>query len=150
MIIEQATDSDAEKILDLQKTAYESEARRYNDYTLPPLVQTLDETRTDIKKQVILKAVDSGKITGSVRAYMENGTCFIGRLIVDPDYQNRGIGKKLMHHIENLFDDADRFELFTGNKSDEALHLYEQLGYTVFKSKKLLTHTLVFLEKKKP
>ena len=37
--------SDAEKILELQKLACESEAERYNDYTIAPLGQTLPERR---------------------------------------------------------------------------------------------------------
>lgn len=147
MIIEQATDNDVKIIFDLQKIAYQSEARRYNDYTLPPLMQTFDEIQADFKKQIILKAVISGTIIGSVRAYMEDGTCYIGRLIVNQDYQDQGIGTKLMHHIESWFSNANRYELFTGHKSEEALHLYNKLGYTIFKSKKLSTHTLVFLEK---
>ena len=147
MNIEIATTDDAEHILNLQKIAYQSEARRYNDYSLPPLIQRLDEIKSDFKKQLFLKAVISGTITGSVRAYIENGTCFIGRLIVHPDYQKQGIGSRLIHHIEDRFSNADRFELFTGQKSEEALHLYNKFGYTIFKNKRVTTHTIVFLEK---
>ena len=147
MNIEEATINDAEHILNLQKIAYQSEARRYNDYTLPPLMQTLDEIQADFKKQFFLKAMISGTIIGSVRAYIENGTCFIGRLIVHPDHQNQGIGTKLIHHIEDRFNNANRFELFTGQKSEEALYLYNKFGYTKFKDKRLSTHNIVFLEK---
>ena len=145
--IDRAADHDANVILDLQRRAYRSEAVRYNDETLPPLLQTLDEILADFKKQIVLKAVVPGRIVGSVRARVENGTCFIGRLIVDPDYQHRGIGESLMRRIEGWFRDADRFELFTGHKSKEALHLYHKLGYTEFRSKRLTTHTMIFLEK---
>ncbi len=147
MIIEKASDYDAEIILRLQKTAYQSEAKRYNDYTLPPLLQTPEEIITDFKNQIVLKAVVSGEIKGSVRAYMENKTCFIGRLIVHPDSQKKGIATELMHNIESRFRSADRFELFTGNESIEALSLYYKLGYSIFKRKKLSAYTLVFLEK---
>jgi ribosomal protein S18 acetylase RimI-like enzyme len=147
MIIEQATDSDAGIILELQKTAYQSEAKRYNDYDITPLTQTLDEIQVDFRKQIVLKAVIDGEIVGSVRAYMEKGTCFIGRLIVHPDYQNQGIGTRLMHSVENHFKSADRFELFTGNRSEEALNLYRKLGYARFKDQKMDSHTIVYFEK---
>jgi hypothetical protein len=65
--IEQATEDDAGIILSLQKLAYQSEAKRYNDYTLPPLLQTFEEILADFRKQVFLKAVISGEIIGSVR-----------------------------------------------------------------------------------
>jgi hypothetical protein len=38
-----ALDADAEEILDLQRLAYESEARFYEDWTIPPLTQTLEQ-----------------------------------------------------------------------------------------------------------
>ncbi len=148
MIIENAVKKDAKEILDLQKFAYQSEAKRYNDYTIPPLMQTVGEIHTDFEKQIIIKASNNGIITGSVRAFMREGTCFIGRLIVHPDSQDQGIGTRLMHHIEGLFENAERFELFTGDQSEEALHLYNKLGYTTYNSKDLKTHMLVFLEKK--
>jgi ribosomal protein S18 acetylase RimI-like enzyme len=145
--IELATEKDVEVILTLQKLAYQSEAHRYNDYTLPPLMQTFDEILADFRKQVILKAAISGDIIGSVRAYMENETCYIGRLIVKPGFQKQGIATKLMQHIESRFGNVKRYELFTGQKSEEALSLYKKLGYTIFKQKELKTHTIVCLEK---
>ena len=147
MIITQATDEDAFIILELQKIAYQSEAKRYNDYSLPPLTQTIHEILDDLKNQFILKALIDGNIVGSVRAYTAKDTCFIGRLIVHPEQQNKGIGTKLLNHIEKYFSKVKRFELFTGHESVEALHIYYKLGYKIFKKKKLDTHTLVFLEK---
>jgi ribosomal protein S18 acetylase RimI-like enzyme len=145
--IEQATENDAEMILALQKLAYQSEANRYNDFTLPPLMQTFDEILADFRKQVVLKALISEEIIGSVRGYMGGETGYIGRLIVNPGFQKQGIGAKLMQHIESRFGNAKRYELFTGHKSEEALSLYKKLGYAIFKQKELKTHTIVYLEK---
>jgi len=125
---------DAKEILDLQKLAYQSEAEIYNDYTIPPLTQTLEEMRNDFEKQVFLKASMDGRIIGSVRALLKEGTCFIGRLIVHPDFQKRGIGTQLMQGIERYFGRVCRFELFTGHKSDRNIYLYQKLGYQVFKT----------------
>lgn len=61
------------------------------------------------------------------------GSCFIGRLIVHPDFQNRGIGTGLMNKIERRFRDSARFELFTGHKSEGNIRLYRKLGYSIFK-----------------
>jgi len=150
MIIERATYQDLETILTLQKLAYQSEALRYRDNTLPPLTQTLDMFQKDFKTQIVLKATAHKMIVGSVRAHRTDDTCFIGRLIVHPDFQNQGIGIKLMHCIEAAFFPVKRFELFTGHKSSGPLHIYRQLGYTKFKSRTLETHTLIYLEKKVP
>jgi N-acetylglutamate synthase-like GNAT family acetyltransferase len=148
MLIEIADVKDAQAILDLQKLAYRSEAAIWNDYTIPPLMQSLEEMEQDFQKQVVLKATIDGRIVGSVRAYTQDGTCYIGRVIVHPDYQNQGLGKQIMKAIEDHFAAADRYELFTGQKSERNLYFYQKLGYRIFRSEKLTDRvTLVYLEK---
>jgi len=129
--IEPATDGDAVAVLDLQRRAYRSEAVLYDDWTIPPLTQTLDDLRLRFTDMTILKATEGGTIVGSVRAAEKDGVCAIGRLIVDPDHQRRGIGSRLMEAIEGRFPDALRFELFTGGKSEGNIRLYTRLGYRV-------------------
>jgi len=149
MMIERATISDAEEILALQKLAYRSEAEIYNDFNIPPLVQTLESLQKDFENQFFVKAVTHGRIIGSVRTYKKGETCYIGRLIVHPDFQNRGIGTKLMYEIEKVFNHCKRFELFTGDKSERNLFLYEKLGYQIYKKAKITDQTtIVYLEKK--
>lgn len=148
VMIESADASDLEEILALQKLAFASEAARYNDYTLPPLIQTLEEMQADFEKMVFLKASVDGRIVGSVRACAKGDTCLISRLCVHPEFQRRGIGMRLMEAIEERFQGVRRYELFTGHASIPALNLYSKLGYVEFGRKEMTTHTLVFLEKK--
>lgn len=149
MMIERAVTDDAEEILSLQKLAYQSEAEIYDDFTIPPLTQTLEEIKKDFESQIFLKAVTDGRIIGSVRAFVKEGTCYVGRLIVHPDFQNEGIGTQLMDRIEEVFKGAQRFEIFTGHKSERNLYLYEKIGYKRFKT--LMAGeilTIVYLEKR--
>jgi ribosomal protein S18 acetylase RimI-like enzyme len=148
--IERADAADAAEILELQKLAYQSEAAIYDDFTIPPLTQTLGEITADFERQVFLKASADETIIGSVRAHQAEETCFIGRLIVHPNFQDRGIGTRLMGEIEKAFRQAKRYELFTGHKSERNLHLYQKLGYEPFRTRVLTQDlTLVFLEKRK-
>ena len=150
MIIERATTLDAKEILALQKLAYISEAEIYNDFTIQPLHQTLNEIASEINMRYVLKCVVNDRIVGSVRAYITERTCFICKLIVHPKFQNQGIGTKLLKEIENHFNRAKRFELFTGHKSEKNLHLYQKQGFEIFKSEKVNEAlTLVFMEKNK-
>lgn len=100
MEITTAEIQDCEEIICLQKAAYESEAQLYNDWSLPPLLQTVDSLRIEFETSFILKAIKGNKIIGSVRAKLTEDTCHIGRLIVHPDFQGKGIGSKLLQHIE--------------------------------------------------
>ena len=88
--IRQATVGDAAEILALQKLAYRSEAQIYGDWTLPPLLQTLEEVLEQFRNHVFLKAVIEGSIIGSVRTRMSASTCHIGRLTVHPNWQIPG------------------------------------------------------------
>ena len=54
--------NDAEATLDLQKRAYVSEAKIYNDYTIPPLTQGLDQIKNEIREQNFLKALEDSII----------------------------------------------------------------------------------------
>jgi len=133
MKINKAETKDAVEILKLQKLAYQSEAKLYNNFDIPPLKQTIDEIKKQFESHLFLKAVCEGRIIGTVRAYEDNGICYVGRLAVHPDYQNKGIGTALMNEIERGFE-SKRFELFVGTKSSKNIHLYKKLGYTIYKT----------------
>lgn len=148
IFIEKASSENAEEILKLQKIAYISEAELIDDFTIPPLQQTIDEIVSEFDDQIFLKVETDNKIIGSVRVYLEDKTSFIGKLIVHPNFQNKGIGTKLLHEAEKLFPNAKRFELFTGQKSLKNIFIYEKHGYNQFREIEISDKlTLVFLEK---
>jgi ribosomal protein S18 acetylase RimI-like enzyme len=140
--------SDAEEILAVQKLAFHEQAVLHNDFTIPPLKQTLDELKSDFNGFFFLKAVADNRIIGSVRARTENDTCFVSRLIVLPECQDRGIGKMLMTVIENQFPEVVRFEIFTGSLSIKNLAFYKSIGYKPFKEGTEAQHVkLIYMEK---
>ena len=129
IFIGRATIADLETILKMQHAAFLSEAELYNNYNIAPLTQTIDSIKEDYNNHLFLKAEINQKIVGSVRGRITGSDCQVGRLIVDPDFQNRGIGKKLMIAIEKEFSESTHYVLFTGSKSDKNIKLYESLGY---------------------
>ena len=140
--------SDAAEILALQRIAYQSEAVIYDDWSIPPLTQTLNEIKKEFDELTFLKVRDSDRLIGSVRASMHDGACYVGRLIVHPAFQNKGLGTRLMLAIETEFPSVRRFELFTGSRSAGNIRLYERLGYQIFRTDRLSPQVeLVFMEK---
>jgi ribosomal protein S18 acetylase RimI-like enzyme len=141
--------TDAEAILSLQRLAYQSEAELYHDFSIPPLLQTLEQMREDLQKQLVLKATRGTEVVASARAYQEGDTVFIGRVIVHPALQGQGLGKRIMAAIQAQFPQAVRFELFTGHLSTRNLRFYRALGYRDFKTV-VVSPTLSFVYLEKP
>lgn len=146
--ISAANIQDCDEIIQLQKLAYQTEAELYQDWNLPPLIQTTESLEREFPTISILKAVHAGKIVGSVRAQLIDNICHIGRLIVHPDFQKQGIGSALLQKIEHIFIHAKGYELFTGSKSEKNIKLYVNHKYQISHKKDLSEQVrLVYLYK---
>jgi GNAT superfamily N-acetyltransferase len=148
MKIMKAEKSDLKAILDLQILAYQSEAKLLNNYSIPPLLETLDEVEEEFNSGILLKAIDEdGRIIGSVRGNVKESTLLIGKLFVHPEHQGKGIGSALLCEIEKICPQP-RYELFTSDKSIKNIQLYERLGYIKFMEKQISPDLkFVYLEK---
>lgn len=149
MRIIQAERQDCGAILALQYLAYQSEAKLLQNDDIPPLRQTLEEVEQEHQDGTMLKAVDEdGALVGSVRGHMQGDTFFIGKLIVHPTQQKKGIGRRLLAEIERLHPGL-RYELFTSDKSARNLEFYERAGYTKCKEVQIMpTLKFIYLEKR--
>ncbi|MEV5324027.1 GNAT family N-acetyltransferase [Nonomuraea fastidiosa] len=145
-MIEQAVPDDAGEVLTLQRAAYVSEAQLYGDPYIPPLVESLEQVRKVIEDAVVLKAVEAGRIVGAVRGRLAGTTCLVGRLIVAPDLQGRGIGTALLRALHERVPQAQAFDLFTGHLSEANLRFYRRLGYRETHRERMDDHlTLIHL-----
>lgn len=148
-VIVRASVEDAAAILQLQREAYQSEAWLYNDWKIPPLTQTLEQLFDELRSNTALKAISGPALLGSVRARADRRVIHIGRLIVAPMAQRRGIGSALLRAVEASFPAAERFDLFTGSLSAGNIRLYHRHGYTITHEQVLSPSvTLVFMSKR--
>jgi ribosomal protein S18 acetylase RimI-like enzyme len=132
-----ATISDSKEIYDLQLLAFSQQALIYKTDDLPALTETLSSFEDTFPQYTYLKAVNGKKIIGAVRAYEKNYVCYIERLIVHPEFQNKGLGKLMMKRIEDKFDSVNKFDIFTGHLSRKNIRLYESIGYKIYKEEYL-------------
>ncbi len=146
--IKKAMKEDLSEILDLQYLAYQSEARLFDDEDIPPLKQTLVDVENEYQRGIILRALDEdGVIIGSVRAFCENETVYIGKLMVHPSKQGQGIGTQLLLEMEKQYP-KQRYELFTSTRSEKNIALYQKLGYKIFDEKQVTEELrFVYMEK---
>jgi GNAT superfamily N-acetyltransferase len=148
--VDRAGPADAGEILTLQRAAYVAEAQLYGDPFIPPLVESIEQVRAVLARDaVVLVARYGSRLAGAVQGRFSGHTCLIGRLVVAPDLQGRGVGTLLMRAIEHaVADRADTLTLFTGHLSDGNLRLCRRLGYAETHRERLAAHlTLVHMRK---
>jgi len=89
------------------------------------------------------------RVVGAVRGRVEGSVCHVGRLVVAPDMQGLGIGRRLLLAVESRVQ-AAVFTLFTGHRSAGNLALYRKVGYALAREERVAdTLTLVHLEKRR-
>ena len=137
MKIEIATIEDVPEILELQYKAFYPVAEQLNWLDAPNLTETVNQAREDFPKFTVLKMVDdNGKIIGSVRGNVDNGSLYIGRLMVLPEFQQNGYGKLLFHKIQELLPHR-RVWLETCADVQSSFTFYEREGFNTFKTEVL-------------
>ena len=149
MKIELATIQDVPEILELQYKAFRPVAERLNWPDAPNLIETVEHARGEFPKYTTLKMLsDDGKIIGSVRGRVENGSLYIGRLMVLPEFQKNGYGRILLRKIQSMLP-HDRAWLDTSGDVPETVSFYEREGFRTFHTEYFENnHTWISMEKK--
>ena len=145
-----AQKADAPEILALQKIAFKGEGEIYGEENVPAIQQTLPELESDFEKMFFLRAMVNGKIIGSARGEVRDGTACVSCVVVHPWYQHRGIGRRLFEEIERSFPEAKRFQAAAGPKSERTLQRLRKLGYQPLNGEAPATNGLVQLQKERP
>ncbi|SET78848.1 GNAT family N-acetyltransferase [Geodermatophilus poikilotrophus] len=117
----------AGELLALQRAAHVPEAQLYDDVRLPALVWPLDELADELTRSSCLGARAGSRLVGAVRAHERDGVLHVGRLVVAPDLQGRGIGTRLLPAAEHGTR-LPRATLFTGARSTADLRLSRRHG----------------------
>ena len=143
--IEKAVLSDAERLTMLMKKTFDEEARRWLptdqlicDYNIqPPNYDSIEMTKYSIRELEYYKVIYSGKVVGGIIITLA-GKRFgrIDRIFIDPDYQGKGIGSKVIALTEELYPSITNWNLETSSRQINNHFFYEKNGYhTTFKTK---------------
>ncbi|MGZ4445285.1 MAG: tRNA (guanosine(37)-N1)-methyltransferase TrmD [Nocardioides sp.] len=127
-----ATRADAGEIYTLQRSCWVAEAQANPGLSIPALLETLDDVHAGLEewRTFVLRA--HGRLVGSVRGRLEDGTWHVGRLMVAPDLSGRGLGRWLLAYAESAAPaEATAYALVTGAGSERNLRMYKKAGYRV-------------------
>lgn len=88
------------------------------------------EGAKEINQQRLYIALDSqGKIIGFIVFHLREKTVIIDLLLIQKDYRNQKIGKKLLESTFSVFDSIDHCELLAIINNVLALKCYEAMGF---------------------
>ena len=148
IIIRHATSKDITKLLEIQKIAFTVQAKLYDAYDIPPMIETAEQLDLNSTGLIVLVAVIDGEIAGSIRVVVGSNDAEIKRLSVAEKFQKKGIGTKLLKEAEMYCENLTRIWLFTGGQSKNNIDLYKKLGFIPFKEEHWKDNfTLIYMEK---
>jgi tRNA (guanine37-N1)-methyltransferase len=135
-----ATRADAGELFTLTRACWLQELWANPDAFIPALAESLDDAVRGIEEWTTFVAVCAGRIVGSTRGRIDAGhtgnetgsdtVWDVGRVMVAPDLQGRGIGRFLLELIEDAApDEVTSYELMTGANSVDNLRMYKKAGY---------------------
>ncbi|MCK5757923.1 MAG: GNAT family N-acetyltransferase [Clostridiales bacterium] len=146
--IRHAASKDITKLLEIQKIAFTVQAKLYDAYDIPPMIETAEQIDLNSTGLIVLVAVIDGEIAGSIRVVVGSNDAEIKRLSVAEKFQKKGIGTKLLKEAEMYCENLTRIWLFTGGQSKSNIELYKKLGFIPFKEEHWKDNfTLIYMEK---
>ncbi len=123
---------DLAELLVLQRCCWVQEAIVNDTLAIPALHEDLDDVLGWATTWTTLVVRLNGRLVAAVRGTAQGPAWQIGRLMVAPDLQGRGLGSALLALIESLAPaGAGQFVLFTGGRSQRNIRMYERAGYTL-------------------
>ena len=128
-----AVAADAGEIFTLQRACWLQEMEANPGVEIPALRESLDDVRRGLGEWTVRVARESasGRLVGAVRGRVDShGEWDIGRIMVAPDLQGRGLGRALLELVEGLAPpDVTTYVLFTGAASADNLRMYKKAGF---------------------
>jgi len=127
-----ATRADVGELFTLQRACWVQEALANDTLGIPALHETLDDLVDSLQSWRTYVVRVAGRLVGAVRAKLDGDEWDVGRLMVAPDLQGRGLGRVLLEYVESVAPtEATSYRLFTGGESAENLRMYKKAGYRV-------------------
>jgi tRNA (guanine37-N1)-methyltransferase len=134
--IEPAVASDAGELLTLQRACWLQEAIANGQVDgIPALHESLADVQEWLSQWSTYVVRSAGRLVGAVRGRLEGSdeagwVWDIGRVMVAPDLQGRGLGRALLEHIQAVAAPAaTSYVLFTGHQSHDNIRMYKKAGF---------------------
>jgi len=130
--IEKATTKDAERLTDIQTRTFEDDNKLKPpgcSMEGPPGYDSVDWNAEWIAKTPYYKILFDDQIVGGIIVFeLGEGLYELGRIYVDPDFQNRGIGQQAVRQMFGAFPEAEKWILGMPSWAIRNQYFYEKMG----------------------
>jgi tRNA (guanine37-N1)-methyltransferase len=144
--------ADAGELYTLQRACWLQELEANPGVPIPALQESLDDVRRWLGEWTVMVAREpaSGRLVGAVRGRVDShGEWDIGRIMVAPDLQGRGLGRDLLELVQDLAPpEVTTYVLFTGAGSARNIAMYKKAGFRL-RSDRRAPEGAVILTKKR-
>lgn len=130
--LENAAESDAPKIFNMQFEAFTPLLEKYQDHDTNPGNETVNCViqRINNPKGHFLKILADGVLAGAINIVeKEELGYWVSPLFILPEFQGKGLAQKAMILAEEQFPEAESWNLSTILEERGNCYLYEKLGY---------------------
>ncbi|WHY27205.1 GNAT family N-acetyltransferase [Bacillus wiedmannii] len=117
----------AATILQVQIPAYKIEANYLNSTAIPRLYDTVNDIQNC--GETFYGYFSENKLVGFISFIQDEQLIDIHRLIVSPDFFQKGIATKLLIYIFNMFPSSTTYIVQTGKANTPAIALYKKHGF---------------------
>jgi ribosomal-protein-alanine N-acetyltransferase len=124
LTFQKATIADIEDFIKIEKTV--AGQKTYSGIITP------EEAKKEIEENEVYFIKQDGKIIGSTEYQMKSPEeAYLGGLVIDPEYQGRGIARKAIEFRLNEIRKVKRVWLVTHPENTKVIKLYESYGFKI-------------------
>ncbi len=131
--IEHATSEDVERLTEIQTRAFDDDNKRKPpgcSMDGPPGYDSVDWNAGWIEQTPYYKILFDGQIVGGIIVFdMGRGHYELGRIYVDPGFQDRGIGQRAVSLMFDAFPEVEKWTVGTPAWAIRNQHFYERVGF---------------------
>ncbi|GIP24651.1 GNAT family N-acetyltransferase [Paenibacillus sp. J22TS3] len=131
--LERAIKDDAQRLAEIQKASFDEESKHFNNNEIggPSGYDSSSWQEEMMQNCEYFKVLLDGEIIGGVLILIESSEAHnLGRIFIDPNFQNQGIGMRVIEEIEGIYSGCKKWWLDTPSWSVKNHHFYTKCGYS--------------------
>jgi len=141
--IKQAQKRDVGALIETQKRTFMDDNKHKPTWSCmegPPGYDSVEWNSNWIRKTPYYKIVFNDQIVGGLILFDHGDHYEVGRIWVDPDYQNQGIGQKAMAEMFKRHPEVNSWKLGTPSWAVRNQHFYQKMGFVKIRETEIDPH----------